>query len=49
MLDATSKLLDGRKLTDVKVPFIVKVGEKKGLKAAKGTLVETMLERYHLV
>jgi oleate hydratase len=49
LLDATSKLSDGKKVTDMKLPFPLKIVEKKGLKKIEGTLIETMLKRYHLI
>lgn len=49
LLDSTYKMMDGRKLTDVKLPFIANLVEKKALKKIQGTIVEELLERYHLI
>ncbi len=49
LLDSTYKLLDKRKLQDVKVPWLVQWIEKKGLKKIKGTVIEELLEEYHLI
>ena len=49
LLDATSKLTDGKKLTDVKLPFPAGIVEKVGLKKIRGTIIEEWLEQYHLI
>ena len=49
LLDATSKLMDGKKLADVKLPFMAEFLEKKALKKVSGTMVEELLRRYHLI
>ena len=49
LLDSTSKMMDGRKLTDIKLPFGVGFLEKKALKKISGTVLEELLERYHLI
>lgn len=49
LLDATSKMMDGRKLTDMKVPFMMNIVEKKMLKRISGTVIEELLERYHVI
>lgn len=49
LLDATSKMMDGKKVIDVKVPLIVGVVEKKVLKAISGTVVEDVLRRYNVI
>lgn len=49
MLDATSKLMDGKKITDVKLPFAASLAEKVALKKIKGTVIEELLERYKLI
>ncbi len=49
LLDATSKLMDGKKLADVKLPFVAEFLEKKALKKVSGTMVEELLRRYHLI
>ena len=42
-------MLDGQKLTDLKLPFPMEILEKKALKKASGTAVEELLERYGLI
>jgi len=49
LLDATSKMMDGKKVIDVKVPLIVGMVEKKVLKAISGTVVEDVLRRYNVI
>lgn len=49
LLDATSKLMDGEKITSLKVPFIVKMFEKKAYSKVKGTMIDELLTRYKLL
>ena len=49
LLDATSKMMDGKKLADVDLPFGGKLVEKAALKKIHGTVIEELLERYHLI
>lgn len=49
LLDATSKMMDGKKLTDMKVPFFVGLVEKIGLKKISGTVIEDLLKRYNVI
>lgn len=49
LLDSTSKMLDGKKLTDIKLPFIANLVEKRALKKISGTIIEELLERYKLI
>ena len=49
LLQATAALLDGRKLTDVKLPVIQKFALSKGMKIMSGTVVEDMLKENHLI
>lgn len=49
LLDSTSKMLDGKKLTDIKLPFIAGLIEKRALKKVSGTIIEELLERYNLI
>lgn len=49
LLDSTSKMLDGKKLTDLKLPFMANLIEKKALKKVSGTVIEELLERYKLI
>ena len=49
LLDSTSKMMDGKKLVDMKLPFIMKIVEKKVLKKISGTVIEVLLKRYHII
>lgn len=49
LLDATSKMMDGKKLIDMKVPFIVNMLEKRALKKISGTVIEDLLKRYQVI
>lgn len=49
LLDSTSKMMDGKKLIDMKVPFILNLIEKKALKTISGTVIEELLKRYHVI
>lgn len=47
LLDSTTKMMDGKKLIDMKVPFMMNLVEKKALKAVRGTVIEELLQRYN--
>lgn len=49
LMDATNKMMDGKKITDIKLPFPAELVEKKALKKVSGTVVEDLLKRYHLI
>lgn len=49
LLDSTYKMMDGKKLSEIELPWMMKVIEKKGLKKIQGTVIEELLQRYHLV
>jgi len=49
LLDATVKMMDGKKLTDVKLPFGAALVEKKVLGKIKGTVIEDLLKEYHVI
>lgn len=49
LLDSTSKMMDGKKLTDIKLPLNAKVKLKSAMKEIRGTIVEELLERYNLI
>ena len=49
LLDATSKMMDGKKLEDIALPFGARFVGKKALKKVEGTIVPELLERYHLI
>lgn len=49
LLDSTSKMMDGKKVIDVKMPFIMGLVEKKVLRAISGTIIEDLLMRYNII
>lgn len=49
LLDSTGKMMDGKKLTDIKLPMIASLFEKRALKRIEGTIIEELLKRYHLI
>lgn len=49
LLDSTSKMMDGKKLSDMKLPFPLNFAEKQGLKKISGTVIEELLQRYHVI
>lgn len=49
LLDATAKMMDGRKLTEIKLPFGLGLLEKTALKKLDRTIIGELLERYHLI
>ena len=49
LLDSTYRMTDGKKLSDIKVPWLLSMIEKQGMKKIKGTVIEELLETYHLI
>ena len=49
LLDSTSKMMDGKKVIDTKLPFVLNIVKKKILKKISGTLIEDMLKRYNII
>lgn len=49
LLDATTKLRDGKKITDMKLSFMEKLILKKALKKIEHTDIDMMLKRYGLI
>ena len=49
LLDATAKLRDGRKITDMELGFKEKLVLKKALEAIRGTDIEKLLKEYHVI
>ena len=49
LMRVSTHMLDGRKITDMKLPFIQKFALKKGLKMLKGTTLYEMMESYKLI
>ena len=49
LLDSTSKMMDGKKLTDLKLPLGANLAEKKVMKKISGTVIEELLRRYNII
>ena len=49
LLDSTSKMMDGKKITDLKLPFAANMALKKGLKEIEGTVIEDLIKKYNLI
>lgn len=49
LLNATHYLLDGRKLTEMKLPLPLKVALRAGLDRLNGTTLAELLQRYDLI
>ena len=49
LLDASVKMMDGKKLTEIKMPFWVRLILKTALKKASKTIIGDLLKRYHAV
>ena len=49
LLDATVKLRDGKKITDMEMPLVGKLALKEALKKIEGTDVEKLLKEYNVI
>ncbi|WP_330586746.1 oleate hydratase [Aminipila terrae] len=49
LLDSTSKMMDGKKMTDMKLPFMANLAKKKVLKKISGTVIEELLKKYNAI
>ncbi|MDO3411238.1 oleate hydratase [Saccharibacillus sp. CPCC 101409] len=49
LLDSTSKMMDGRKLTDLKQPVLLKLIEQGVLRKVSGTVIGDLLKKYGIV
>ena len=49
LLNAAHYLLDGRKLTEMKLPLPYKLALHAGLEKVRGTTLEELLETYQLI
>lgn len=45
LMNSASRLMDGKKLADIKVPFIVRQLEKKAVEKSRGTIIHELLEQ----
>lgn len=49
LLSSSARLMDGRKIYDMKLPFVIKYLEKKGIEKTKGTMIYDMLKESGLI
>jgi oleate hydratase len=49
LLDSASKLMDGKKPADMKLPWIASLAKKIGLKKIKNTIVYDLLKKYNAI
>lgn len=49
LMSSTTRLLDGKKITDIKVPFLVREAEKKAIEKSKGTVIYEMMKEYGMI
>ena len=49
LLNSSARLLDGKKIHDLKLPFILKFLEKKGVERSKGTIIYDLLKEAGLI
>lgn len=49
LLDSTSKMMDGKKVVDMKLPWIANIVKKIALKKVSGTVIEDLLKRYNII
>lgn len=49
LLDSTSKMMDGKKLTDIKLPLEARVKLQPVMKEISGIIIEELLQRYNLI
>lgn len=49
LLDSTSKMMDGKKLTDIELPLAAKAKLQPVMKEISGTIIEELLQRYNLI
>lgn len=49
LLASISKLMDGKKLTEMKVPFMINLVEKQLINKVEGTVIEELLRKYNVM
>ena len=49
LINATVQLRDGKKITDMELPFIEKIALKEVLKKIQGTDIEKFLKEYNAI
>lgn len=49
LLDSTSKMMDGKNLSDIKLSLSASLLQKKMMKKISGTIIEELLQRYHII
>jgi oleate hydratase len=49
LLDSTVKMMDGKKLTDLKLPFMASLMNEKTMKLISGTIIGNLLKKYNII
>jgi oleate hydratase len=49
LLDSTVKMMDGKKLTELNLPFMAKFMNEKTMQLISGTVIGTLLKRYKMI
>jgi len=49
LMKSSARLMDGKKLQDLKLPFILKYLEKRGIEKSKGTMIYELLQESGLI
>lgn len=49
LLKSSARMMDGKKLTDMKLPFVLRYLEKKGIEKSQGTIIYEMLKDAGLI
>ncbi|HIW20686.1 MAG TPA: oleate hydratase [Candidatus Dorea intestinavium] len=49
LMDSTAKMMDGKKITDIKLPLSARMAEKEAQKKLSGTVVMDLLKEYKLI
>lgn len=49
LLDSTSKMMDGKKLSDIHLPFLATIALHEGHKKVANTIIEELLKEYRLL
>lgn len=49
LLDSTVKMMDGKKLTDLKLPFMSSLMNERTMKLISGTIIGNLLKKYNVI
>jgi oleate hydratase len=49
LLDSTVKMMDGKKITQLQLPFMAKFMNEKTMKLVSGTIIGDLLKRYNMI